>query len=146
DRPDYMETTILKAIQLVRTVYKSPAKDDAPAPPPPPPPSASVAEAADIQIRSAGGRMFFDGQMQHFAGCIYVTGPHRILTTRGELLDQGRFDAVMGGYEFIVDAEGKKTTTSAWEAFTKAQTFIPPRADRLCFRPENGPGGIVWDS
>lgn len=145
DRPDYLETTILKAAQLVRTVYKggSTARE---VPPPPPPPSPEVAQAAGMQVRADGHRMFFDQQMAHFAGCVYVSGPHRVLTPRGELLDQGRFDAVMGGYEFQLDPEGKKMTTSAWEAFTRAQAFVPTRADRLCFRPENGSGGIIEQS
>lgn len=145
DRPDYLETTILKAAQLVRTVYKggSAARE---VPPPPPPPSPEVAEATGLQVRTDNHRMFFDQQMRHFAGCVYVSGPHRILTPRGELLDQGRFDAVMGGYEFQLDPEGKKMTTSAWEAFTRAQAFIPTRADRLCFRPEAGTGGVIEEA
>ena len=144
DRPDYLEATILKAVQLVRTVYKGGTAREVP--PPPPPPSAEVAEAAGMRVRTDGHRMFFDQQMTHFAGCVYVSGPHRVLTPRGELLDQGRFDAVMGGYEFQLAPEGKKMTTSAWEAFTRAQAFVPTRADRLCFRPENGSGGIIEQS
>jgi hypothetical protein len=62
------------------------------------------------------------------------------------LLNQGRFDAVYGGYDFVLSADGKKMTSSAWEAFTQARTFKPTVADRLCFRPEHGAGGVVMDS
>lgn len=144
DRPDYLQGTILKARQLVTAVYKAPA--DRPAPPPPPPPSPEVAEAAGFAPRGGHALMSFDQQMQHFAGCVYVAGPHRILTPRGDRLDEGRFNAVYGGHEFVLAPDGKKTTTSAWQAFTNSQTFVPTRADRCCFRPEYGSGGIIEES
>lgn len=138
DREDYIQGTILNAVGLVTTVYKGRAS--APAP------SADTVRAAGYEPREGSNVMAHDQQMRHFEGCIYVSGPHKILTPRGDRLDQGRFDAVYGGYDFIVSPDGKKTTTSAWEAFTKAQTFTPPRADKLCFRPELGTGGIVETS
>lgn len=144
DRPDYLETTILKACALVRSVYAGSTGMDAA--PPPPAPSPEVAAASGFDLRGGHPIMHHDGQMVYFAGCVYVSGPHKILTPRGDLLNQGRFDAVYGGYEFIVSPDGKKSTTSAWEAFTHAQTYIPTRADRLCFRPECGSGNVINDS
>lgn len=143
DRPDYLETTILKACSLVRSVYVGSTGE---AVPPPPAPTEQEVKAAGFEVRPGGGIMPHYQQMEHFAGCVYVSGPHRVFTPRGELLDQGRFDAIYGGYEFVVGADGKKTTTSAWEAYTKSQTFRPAMADRLCFRPEHGAGGLVSDS
>lgn len=139
DRPDYLETTILKAIALVQTVYKGAASNPAPAPP-------QVLEGSGIEPRTDGAYMSFDQQVKYFDGCIYVSGPHRILTPKGDLMDKGRFDAVFGGYEFVLSPDGKKSTTSAWEAYTQSQTYKPERADRLCFRPEHGSGGVIVDS
>ena len=136
DRPDYLETTILKAAQSVKNVYKSRAATAL----------ASAAAPAVVTGRENGYIADHYFQMQHFEGCVYVAGPHRILTPRGELLDQGRFDAMYGGFEFVLSPDGKKSTTSAWTAFTQSQTFTPSRADRLCFRPEAGVGGVITDS
>lgn len=141
DRPDYLETTILKACRFVTTVYKGGDRPTVA----PKPLAPEVVEAAGFKPRAGNVYASFDEQMKIFDGCVYVSGPHRILTPRGELLDQGRFDAVYGGYEFVVAADGKKSSTSAWEAFTKAQSFEPTRADRLCFRPECGRGGIILE-
>lgn len=143
DRPDYLETTILKAAALVQTVYKGATPKPAPEPLPE---DYRAPAGSGIEVRGDSAYMAFDQQVQHFAGCIYVSGPHRILTPSGDLMDRGRFDAVYGGYEFVVSPDGKKSTTSAWEAYTQAQAYRPARADRLCFRPEHGAGGVVLDS
>lgn len=142
DRPDYLQTTVLKGRQLVKTVYKEPP----PAPPPPPPPTEEQLATAGFKPRKGGGIMGYADQLNHFKGCVYVSGPHKILTPRGERLDEGRFNAVFGGYEFVLAADGKKTTTNAWTAYTQAQQYTPDIADRLCFRPELGSGGIVEDA
>lgn len=142
DRPQWLEDTICKAISMVRSVYQSRATPQLV----PPPPSPEVAKANGFELRGSGAIMHHDMQLNYFNGCVYVSGPHKILTPRGDRLDQGRFDAMMGGYEFVVGPDGKKTTTSAWEAFTKAQSWVPTRADRLCFRPEIGSGGIIEQS
>lgn len=144
DRPDYLETTILKACAMVRAVYVGSTGAD-PAPPPPAP-TLEVAVASGFELRKGAALMFHDDQMKHFAGCVYVSGPHKVLTPRGDLLNQGRFDAVLGGFEFLLAPDGKTKTTSAWEAFTQSQTYIPTRADRLCFRPEIGSGGVIEQS
>lgn len=145
DRPQWLEDTIARAAGLVKTVYQA---SDRPSdlPPVPPPPPREVTEAAGFGVRENAGFLFHEAQLNHFRGCIYVSGPHRVLTPGGERLDQGRFDAVYGGYEFMVGPDGKKTTTSAWDAFVKSQIFTPPIANRFCFRPEIGSGGIVVQS
>lgn len=144
DRPDYLETTILKACQLVTKSYAE--RSAAPPPPPPPPLEEEAVRDAGFQPRGGSAFMNHHDQLTHFKGCVYVSGPHRILTPRGEKLDEGRFNAVFGGHEFVLSPDGKKTTTSAWQAFTNSQTFVPTRADRFCFRPEYGSGGIVEDA
>lgn len=141
DRPDYLETTILKAVAFVQGVYSGGKRETVQHPVDLPTPQ--QVEDAGFGDRQGLALLSHAQQVEHFARCVYVVNINRILTPRGELLDQARFNATYGGYEFIWYADGRKTTTSAWTAFTEAQTFVPPRADRLCFRPEHGSGGII---
>lgn len=139
----YLQNTILKAVGLVRTVYKQPEpsapRDVGPAPAP------EVIEASGMEVRMGGGLMLYQRQVEHFAGCIYVRSVNKILTPSGDSLDISRFNVEYGGYEFILGVDGKKTTRSAFEAYTQNENFHPAVADRLCFRPEEGAGGIVRD-
>lgn len=137
----YLETTILKACAFVSSVYTS---ADTRGARPQEPIAPEIVRAAGFTPRSGGGGyMLMHEQLDHFAGCIYVTGPNRVLTPRGEKLDQARFNATYGGHEFVLTQDGQKATSSAWEAFTENRAYRPAVADRLCFRPEIGSGGIV---
>lgn len=144
-RPDWLQETITKACGLVRTVYqqKTRAAQDAIDPGPPPEPEAL--EAAGIQPRQTVGLMLYSHQVEHFAGCVYIVSLNKVLTPKGQKLDQARFDVVYGGHEFVIAADGKKTTRSAWQAFTENENFPATTADRLCFRPELGSGGLIED-
>lgn len=137
----YLETTVTKAAGFVTSVYHAPA---VPPERPPPPPERVV--AAGFKLRDGAPLMLSGTQLDYFAECIYVTSINRALVPGGALLDQARFDVQFGGYEFVIARDGKKTSTSAWEAFTRNQNFEPPMADRACFRPEEGVGNVVMDS
>lgn len=141
DRPDYLETTILKAAAAVTGNYSAPAKDK-PAPPPPAPASAEQAEATGMRIRETPVMLGFDGQMDLFKGCVYIIASDKILIPEGQLLNKSRFDVVYGGREFVSTVDGRKTTASAWDAYTLSQSFVPSVADRVCFRPER-PEAII---
>lgn len=143
DRDSYIQGTILKACGLVQTVYvETPTRGVDPGPPP----TAEALEDAGMTHRDGGGLPMLAGaQIEHFAGCVYVTSINKILTPRGHRLDQARFNANYGGHEFVIDPQGKKLTRSAWDAFTENENFAAPTADRLCFRPELGSGGLVQD-
>lgn len=134
DRPDWLQTTILKACGFVQQVYVERAARAAV--PPPPPLAAEDAKAAGFDARLDGGLMLSHQQLEHFAGCIYIQNLNKVLTPRGELLDQSRFNVRFGGYEFVHSVDGKKTTPNAWTAYTENQAFRPVMADRICFRPE----------
>lgn len=141
--PTYLQQTILKAVGFVRSVYQQSRPVDAtPATPPPPP---EEIEAAGFEPRN-GGLMLAHMQMDYFKGCVYVSSLNKILTPNGDILDQARFNVEFGGHEFVIAADGKKTTPSAWTAFTENQNFRPIAADKICFRPEEGVGNIVRDS
>lgn len=82
-------------------------------------------------------------QLEHFAGCVYVTDFHAVLTPGGQFLKSEQFNSVYGGYVFQVDETGDKTTNKAWEAFTESRIIRWPKVDSTCFRPELMPGTIV---
>lgn len=101
------------------------------------PPTTTAVREAGMTTRAGGtnGLMFVDQQAKHFKGCVYVTSLDRVLTPNGALLNQSRFDARFGGFSFMIDADGKDTSGSAWEAFLKNRAYAPPTADERCFRP-----------
>jgi len=140
----YLQNTILKAIGLVQNVYVQTAARQPPAPTPAPPPQ--ELEAAGFKPRlNAAPIMLSGAQLDHFKGCVYITGLNKVLTPNGDLLDQARFNVLYGGHEFVVSLDGKKTTSSAWQALTENHAFETPLAHRMCFRPECGAGGVVKD-
>ena len=121
-----------------------------PAPPPqalPEPPVMTAQRDAGLAGRAGGtnGFMFIDQQARHFKGCVYVTSLDRVLLPNGALLNQSRFDARMGGFQFALDADNKDTTDSAWTAFLKNRAYAPPTADERCFRPALPARGLIHE-
>jgi hypothetical protein len=136
----YLPRTILRACGVSQEVAKGSAK------PLPPPPSQEVAIAVGIDLRSDYGEfMGVDGQLEHFRGCVYVRADDKIYTPDGDLLNQSRFDATYGGHQFIMDAQGQKVSTSAWEAFTRNRVYKAPRCHAMCFRPEMPSGSLIHE-
>lgn len=138
----YLPRTILRACSVSTEVCKGKSE------PLPPPPNAAVAAQVGIEIRPDGGGlgiMGLDGQISHFAGCVYVRSDNKIFTPDGDLLDQARFDATYGGFLFVLDAMGEKTTDSAWAAFTKNRVYQAPKCHVLCFRPEQPSGALIHE-
>lgn len=135
----YLPRTILRACGVSAEVAKGKSK------PLPPPPSPEVAAAAGITLRTdqGGEYMGVDGQLGHFTGCVYVRADDKVYVPDGDLLNKGRFDAVYGGYQFVLDPQGQKMTTSAWEAFTQNRVYRAPHCHALCFRPESPSGALL---
>lgn len=133
----YLPRTILRACSVSGEVAKGCKA------PLVPPASPEVAEAAGIGLRGSNEYMGVDGQISHFAGCVYVRSDDRVYSPDGDLLNQSRFDATYGGYQFVMDPQGQKMTTSAWEAFTRNRVYKAPRCHALCFRPELASGSLV---
>lgn len=103
-------------------------------------------EAAGMATREgSNGFMGVHDQLSYFAGCVYVRADDRVYVPDGDLLNQSRFNAVYGGYLFVLDGEGQKTTSSAWEAFTQNRVYQPARCHALCFRPEQPSGALVHE-
>lgn len=82
-------------------------------------------------------------QLDTFAGCVYVENMHRVLTPGGRMLKPEQFKVSYGGYSFVMDLIGEKTTKCPWEAFTQSQAVRNARADTTCFRPALPFGHIV---
>ena len=84
-----------------------------------------------------------DQQIQLFDKCVYVAEINRVFTPNGATLKSEQFNAMYGGYNFMIDTDGDKTTKKAWEAFTESQCVAFPKADAFCFRPQSPTGSII---
>lgn len=83
-------------------------------------------------------------QPGYFDGCVYVTKQGAVWSPKeGDLLVKGAFDVHYGGYLFVLDPQGRKTTNSAWEAFTLSRVNTPATVRDVCFRPELPSGAVV---
>jgi hypothetical protein len=166
DRPDYLPRTISNACAAQRDVLRDKPMQPPPGPaaPPPgpaaPPPGPAPAAAPTVASPAAPGATGGPGmtpvtgatflraeqQRELFAGCVYVLDAHRVLVPGGHMLKPDQFRAHFGGYTFMLDEAGTKTTRSAFEAFVESQVLRPPRADGTCFRPGLPYGAIVTDA
>jgi len=61
-----------------------------------------------------------------------------------DALDQRRFDVRFSGV-YVFDTEGRKTTDSAWDVFTKSRIYTIPRVAATYFSPCERPGHIRTD-
>jgi len=136
DRPEWLDTTIMRAASVVTNVAKGR--------PAPAPPSAELVTASGIGLRDGREYLSSADQLSFFTGCVYVIDAHKIwIPATGDMLDKARFDVVYSGHVFPIDGQNDKTTDSAFDAFTRSRVFEAPRVDRTCFRPEHPAGQIV---
>lgn len=150
ERESYLRGSILKAARQQRDVLKAPSA--APAAKPLPEPEQVAAAAAQQQTRDISKAEFVDGepfmppdrQLELFDGCAYVLDRHQIFTRFG-MLDQQRFNAQFGGWNFSMDGQNRKISTAPWECFTQSKILRFPRVTTTCFRPELPSGAIVHD-
>lgn len=132
----YLEPTILRACAVTsKVLQQSPATEQ-------PPVAPDAAKA--LETGAAFGAYVPPADFhRYFHGCAYVIAPGQIYTPGHGLLGSTAFDTVYGGRMFVLDGEGRKVTSSAWEAFRVNQQWRPPIADDLCFRPELEPGSLT---
>ncbi len=137
NRPDWLETTIMKACGVVKNVAQGRKPVETVAP--------DVAAAAGMKLRSDHPEFIGAAdQLTFFQGCVYIVEHNKIwIPATGDLLDKARFDVIYGGHLFAVDPQNDKITDSAFDAFTRSRVFEAPRADRTCFRPECPPGAVM---
>jgi hypothetical protein len=142
DRDDYRERSILGAVAHCRNVYRG--RDPIGVPQVSTPPTGAATPAPVPGPRMGEQWMDLAAQMEHFRGCAYVIGRHRVFVPGQGLLKPEQFKAAKGGYQFAIQHSGKPTR-SAFEAFTESQLYHFPKVHGSCFRPELPPGGIVAD-
>jgi hypothetical protein len=130
DREEYRINTILGAVGKCDNVYKQRGAQM---------PDVSAVPGIRAGYQLAGPQE----QVEMFAGCVYVQDEHKVFTPNGLLLKPEQFRAMYGGYSFILDSEGDKTTKNAWEVFTESQALTFPKVHSTCFRPECAPGSII---
>lgn len=147
ERPDWLDTTILRAASVVTNVAKA-----RPAIEPPSPTGAALVTPAGAQpgtpepVMRLAGREFLGttDQLSFFGGCVYVIAENKIwIPGTGDRLDKARFDVVYAGHVFPIDAQNETIVDSAFDAFTKSRVVEAPRVDRCCFRPEHPAGAII---
>jgi hypothetical protein len=149
DRPDYLPRTIRKACAQQVDVFKRREVQ---------PPVATyereraAAARADSEAsytipkpeRVTGSTYLSpDDQMALFAGCCYASEPHKILTPDGYLYSSEQFNALFGGYTYIMDVEGARKVRNAFECFTQSQAVKFPKTRGVCFKPDKPPGAVV---
>lgn len=138
DRPEWLDTTIMRAASVVKNVAKARSGNS---------PSSEAAAASGIALRSAGQEyMSATDQLEFFKDCVYIVDQHRVwIPATGDLLDKARFDVVYGGHVFPLDGQNDKVSDSAFDAFTRSRIFAAPRAMTTCFRPEHPAGAILQE-
>lgn len=138
----YLETTCLAAISRQSDVLQDKPIEPVAAP------QAGPVEPVLAQAKTVEGNTFLSpqGQVELFAGCVYVEDVNCILVSGGELLDQSRFKVRFGGYSYAMDTRNERVVRNAWEAFTESQVVRHPRVSTTCFKPALAPAMIVSDS
>ncbi len=104
-----------------------------------------IADVKQVPVYRSGNQMMSATQQwEWFSGCVYVAEVHKIFTPKGQLLKPDQFNAMFGGYSFVMDNDdGTMTTKKAWEVFTESQATTFPKADGFTFNPNLPQGTIV---
>ena len=131
EHPSYMHLTVTQAVGKQRDVLKDK-------------PLSAPTTVATVQMFDGESYVQPEGMMLLFAGCVYVTEQHAILMPGGELLNEGRFNAVMGGFTYVVDRTAGKVAKNAWDAFVNTRDLRWPKVTRMEFDPSR-PAGAIWD-
>ena len=79
-----------------------------------------------------------------FAGCTYVRNNHEILMPGGDMLNEARFNAALGGYTYTLDRTAGKPAKHAWDAFLNSRDVRFPKVIATEFAPTKAPGAI-WE-
>jgi len=136
----YLEMTIVNACNMQDGYYDRPEKKDRVKPD-----SVSLTTITRSEVTKIEGYNFLAATQQedYFRDCIYIIKENRILTPKGQLLNQNQFSNAYGGYDFSLDDIGRKTTRNAWEAFNLSQALHQRKADGIIFRPDEPPRCVI---
>ena len=145
DRASYVYATILGAVAVQQDdqVLKDPALEPLALP------SATAESSTGADVAPEGklvtGSVYAspERQIEMFRGCSYVCDRHSVLVPGGYLLRPDQFRVMFGGYTFVMDLDGERTSRDPWEAFSQSQALRAPKADSSCFRPDKAAGAIL---
>jgi hypothetical protein len=126
EHKSYMARTITEAVRLSTKVCQD---------------KEGVTDGAGIV--SNNGFLDLENTKKLFEGACYVTDMNKIIMPGGLTYTQDRFDSTFGMYRYPMDKDNVKTTSSAWECFTKNTAAPLLRAYSSNFRPELPPG-VIW--
>lgn len=132
DREDYLPRTILQAVAQQAKVCQDKVLE-VPKP------------AAGIQDREGETYLQPEHQKILFAGCTYIMDAHCILMPGGHMVNEGRFNAMLGGYSFVLDRNAGKLAKSPWDAFLNSRDVTFPKVHSAEFEPARAEGAIWWD-
>lgn len=139
EREDYLPRTIAQILSQPGEVLV----DKLPEPPATP----QASHGAPMQAAVTGSTFLAAAaQVDLFNGCVYVQDQHKVLVPGGALLKPDQFKVAFGGYTFAMDTVNERTSRNAWEAFTESQALRAPRAESICFKPDQPPGAIIVDA
>ena len=125
EREDYLKRTIISAVGRLRDVCIDKL------------PEAKLDSGRQVYLND-------DAQREFFKGCTYIADINKVIIPGGHVYNHEQLDAMMGGYLFVMDEVGQRTTKSAWEAFTHSQILKHPKAHTSAFRPDK-PVSSTWD-
>ena len=147
DREDYVQRTVLRACGLVTDVLcdRPPAALPVPKPPASSPLAIASAKQAAPEMVESVGFLRAEQMVELFKGCVYARDIDRVWMPNGELLKPAAFNVFFGGYQFLMDDIGKKTTDEAFKAFTRNPMLRAPQVAAVTFDPNLEPGAIVTD-
>ena len=147
DREDYMQRTVLRACGLVTDVLTDRPAAQLPVPKPPAAAPIAVAQAREAmpEIVESIGFLRPEQTQQLFKGCVYVRDLDRVWMPNGEMLKPAAFNVFFGGFQFIMDEVGNKTTDEAFKSLTRNPLLRSPQVAASTFDPKLEPGAIVTD-
>jgi len=104
----------------------------------------ATAVLAQTEVRDVTGETWLtpDDQKIMFDGCVYVSGDHAIMMKDGHLYTEGRFNALCGGFSYVLERSSSKLAKSAWQSFLDNRDVRFPKVNQHEFAPERGIGEI----
>lgn len=81
-------------------------------------------------------------QQRLFEGMIWVSDVNEISYPNGLMKDQSRLNSDLGGFVYLISADGK-STKKAWEAFTESELTEFPRVEAMTFDPSLPPRFVL---
>lgn len=133
EREDYINTTILKASRVGKSVHvrqRAATRDS---------------EAGEPVPEGRGLHMTTTDQVEYFKGCTFVLDVHRVHSARhgGMMLKPDQFKSAYAGHKFALDDMNSAPTKNAWEAFVESRANPPRRAASAIFAPQEAPGALI---